>query len=250
MTGCEKKEGCTDPNAINYNADSEEDDGSCEYDTSSKVMLHVHSKMGTQDFAYGTEVSNWEGRKVKFSRVQAYLSGFKFHGDNGMEMIDDSYILTKPGTMMYEIGQLPNGHYDDFMFSVGVDSTANRLTDPASWPSEHALSSNNPDHAFWSWNTGYIFIVLEGQVDTTEAMNGTANASFVYHVGLDEMKRDIMFNEHQDVEDDVTINVQFDYLKLLDGIDMRASLVTHSMGDGKPMATAIADNVDGAFILE
>ena len=31
FTSCKKEEGCTDGNAINYEEDAEEDDGSCEY---------------------------------------------------------------------------------------------------------------------------------------------------------------------------------------------------------------------------
>ena len=246
ISGCQKK-GCTDSTALNYDENAKEDDGSCTY---ANAMLHFHSKLGSDDFAYNTEVTNWEGRKLKFTKAQMYLSGFKFHGDDGMAMVDDSYVLAKPGTMMYEVGNVASGHYHGFGFSVGVDSTANRLTDPASWPSDHALSVNNPDHAFWSWNSGFIFIVLEGDVDTSATMSGTEYAPFVYHVGLDDLKRDLMFMKHQDVDEDVTLHVECDFLKLLDGVDMRDRQLSHSMGPGMPLAEAIADNAADAVTAE
>jgi len=34
LTSCKKEEGCTNPNATNYNPDAEEDDGTCVFDTS------------------------------------------------------------------------------------------------------------------------------------------------------------------------------------------------------------------------
>ena len=37
LTGCKKEEGCTDELATNYDADAEEDDDSCEYDTTPPV---------------------------------------------------------------------------------------------------------------------------------------------------------------------------------------------------------------------
>ncbi len=251
FSGCQK-EGCTDSNAINYDENAKKDDGSCVYntDTTSEISLHFHAKLGTTDFAYGTEVTNWEGRKMKFDIAQVYLSGFAFYDDNGTKnLIEDSYVLAKAGTMMYDLGTITNDHYHSFGFSVGVDSVANH-SDPASWPSSNALSSNNPDHAFWSWNSGYIFIKMEGMVDTTADMSGTANAPFVYHVGMDMMRNDLMFMNHMEVEGDMMMTVEFDFLELFNGIVVRGNNQdTHTMNN-MPAAMAVRDNVPNAVTLE
>lgn len=244
ISGCQKK-GCTDPEATNYDADAKEDDGNCTY---AGVMLHFHSKMGAADFAYDTEVTNWQGRRMKFTTAQVYLSGFYFHNDDGHTMIDDSYVLAKPETMMYNLGELPSAHYHGLGFSVGVDSVANH-SDPASWPSSHALSSNNPDHAFWSWNSGYIFIKVEGMVDTTATMNGAVNAPFIYHIGTDNLRKDLMFMEHMDVDGDITLEVEFDFLELFNNIDLRTDPDSHTMNN-MPAAMTFSGNVPNAVTLE
>lgn len=246
------QDGCTDPNAINYDPEVKNDDGSCVYgvDTMSAVTLHAHSKMGAADFAYDTEVTNWEGRKVKFTLAQMYLSNFSFRTDDGTNVpIDDSYILIKPGTMMYELGELPNDHYSRMDFMFGVDSVANNQTDPASWPSDHALSANNPDHAFWVWNSGYIFVKVEGMVDTTADMSGTPNAPFVYHIGTNMLAKDLSLMAHEDIQSDVTVGIEVDYLQLFDGIDLRVERDSHTMNN-MPAAQALSNNVPSAITLD
>lgn len=247
FNGCQK-EGCTDDSATNYDSKAQKDDGTCVYaDTTSDVMLHFHAMLGSSDFAYDTEVTNWEGRKMKFTVAQVYLSGFHLNNDDGTTLLPKQYVLAKAGTMMYDLGEVTNAHYHEFGFSVGVDSVANHQ-DPASWPSDNALSSNNPDHAFWAWNSGYIFIKVEGMVDTTANMDGTANAPFAYHIGMDMFRHDLEFMHHMDLDDDVTMMVMFDFLELFNGIDVRANQSTHTM-DNMPAAMAFSANVPNAVTL-
>lgn len=250
FSGCQK-DGCTDVTALNYDADAKSDDGSCVYEENmmSTVTLHAHSKMGASDFAYNTEVTNWEGRKMKFTTAQIYVSNFQFSDDEGGEYeVEDSYFLLKPENMMYELGEVPNGRYLDFGFKVGVDSVANH-SDPATWPSEHALSSNNPDHAFWSWNSGYIFVKVEGLVDTTADMSGTVNAPFIYHIGTDMLAQDITLASNREVNSDVTYMVNIDYVKLFDNIDLRMDQDSHTMNN-MPAAQALSGNISGAISLQ
>ena len=247
LSGCQK-DGCTDVNATNYDADASDDDGTCVYDTASSAMLHFHAMMGSTDFAYNTEVTNWEGRKMTFTTAQVYLSGFYFGDGQEKTEIEDSYVLAKAGTMMYDIGSITKGEYDEFGFSVGVDSVANHA-DPASWPSTNALSSNNPDHAHWSWNSGYIFIKVEGLVDTTANMTGTANAPFIYHIGMDMFRNDLSFQTDKTVDGDFTMMVMFDFVELFDGIDLRADPVSHTMNN-MPAAMALSNNVSDAVSLQ
>lgn len=247
FSGCQK-EGCTDKSATNYDSKAQKDDGSCVYaDTTSDIMLHFHPMLGSSDFAYDTEVTNWEGRKMKFTKAQVYLSGFHLNNDDGTTMLPTQYLLTKPETMMYDLGSVPNTHYHEIAFSVGVDSVANH-SDPASWPSDNALSSNNPDHAFWNWNSGYIFIEVEGMVDTTADMSGSANAPFVYHIGTDALRNDLVFAHHMDLDGDITMMAMIDYLELFNGIDVRLNPDSHTMNN-MPAAMALSANVPNAVTV-
>ena len=78
---------------------------------------------------------------------------------------------------MYAVNELPRGDADDgghdyleMEFLIGVDSTRN-----VSGAQEGALSVAN--NMFWSWNSGYIYIKMEG---SSPQANGN---SFVYHIG-------------------------------------------------------------------
>jgi hypothetical protein len=124
--------------------------------------------------------------------------------------------------------------------------------DPATFEGTSALSSNNPDHMHWGWDPGYIFYVLEGEVDTSAAMNGLIDAPFIFHVGTDLHTVDLAFVQQVvSVANGVTIELEIDWLKLLNGTDMTGDVdtrSTHTMNN-PPLATLMVSNTDEAISL-
>lgn len=250
-SGCSDNEGCTDINALNYDADAEVDNGSCEYDTTGNdtnsyaLSLHFHSKLGAANFAYNTDAINWEGRKMRFTKAQFYVSKVRVENIP----FNDTYLLVIPEVEDYAIGSIIAGDHHDLRFMVGVDTSANH-EDPAQWPSGHALSSTNPNFEHWGWDPGYIFIALEGLVDTTASKTGEANSPFLYHVATDQLASHVMLAGHIDVSGNTSVEVTIDWLRFFHNVDLRANPVTHSMGSNMTLPMAVTANVPSVFTLE
>jgi hypothetical protein len=247
ITSCNKY-GCIDPTALNYDPNAENDNGSCVY-LAQNLNFKFHNMLGNQTFAYGQEVQSASGRMVKFTRAQMYLSNFTFNGSGGPYQLLDPYLLLKADVQDYNLGYLPVDTYTSFTFSAGVDSTSNH-TDPATFPTTSALSSNNPDHMQWGWDFGYIFYVVEGMVDTSESMNETVDAPFIFHVGTDVNLVDLAFVANvNSVAEGVTVELDVDWLKLLDGTNMTgtdSTRSTHTMNN-PTLAALMVGNIEDAF---
>lgn len=250
LSSC-NKDGCVDPTALNYDPNAKNDDGTCVY-LAENLNFVFHSKLGLQDFAFDSVAVTTSGRKIKYTRAQMYLSGFTFNGNGGPYTLSDPYLLLKGDVSNYNLGYLPVGDYSSFSFSAGVDSVSNH-TDPASFAGTSALSANNPDHMHWGWDPGYIFFVLEGKVDTSAAMNGEANAPFIFHVGTDALRVDMAFVKNFTSQGNgTTIEMQVDWLKLLDGTNMTADISsrsTHTMNNPS-LAALMVSNIESAFSVE
>lgn len=228
-----------------------DDDETPTPNTVQKLSFHLHTMVGTSPATYGTQFQDVSGRKFNLSDLRYYISNIILIKNDGNELpLTGKVILVNPTESEYELGNVPVASYKGFKFMVGLDSATNH-SDPTTYSANDPLSIQSPS-IHWSWNSGYIFMKIEGQVDTTIASNGPLDLSYFYHIGLDEFKRNVDFSADAFAVvsgSDYEIGLEFDLLKVLNNVDMRTENATHTM-DNMMLATKIADNWPSAFELE
>lgn len=128
------------------------------------VSLTVTNVVGAQPLALdGTAYTTASGETFTVSTFEYYLSNIKFTKSDGTTYAaPNEYHLVntaKPASTSFTISNVPTGDYTGVSFIVGVDSTTTK-GDPL------ALTGDlNPANAMhWAWNTGHIFLKLEGSV--------------------------------------------------------------------------------------
>lgn len=137
------------------------------------VTLEMEHVFDGNAFDLGSKYTTANGDEIEPSKLLYYISNVTLSNDSGSDSYDvpDSYFLvdaSKPETLNLELADIPNGEYTKVNFMIGVDSTHN-----VSGAQEGVLDPANG--MFWSWNTGYIFMKMEGMVQDS--------IEFRYHIG-------------------------------------------------------------------
>lgn len=247
FTSCEKKSGCMDESANNYDAEAEVAcEGCCAYDVPSAMgstALVINHQGDGNPFSMNNVYTDDFGNDYKFTRVQYYLSGHKI-GSAGNPTDVNMYMLVDPSKSTYAMRDAEAGTYSNLMFTVGVDSAANHA-DPAIYESTHPLAFQNPS-THWSWNSGYIFVMLEGQVDTDN--DGIFEGTFTFHIGMDSYKvpLDIMVNKSVEAGTANAFSITANYTNFLTGIDLETENLTHTMNN-MMLANKVKANVASVF---
>ncbi len=121
------------------------------------------------------------GDQFTVTTFRYYISNIKLKKADGTEHVQpESYYLIKQedaASHKISIPNIPAGDYNSLTFTIGVDSARNVVLNSTPL----ALA---PSDMYWSWNTGYIFMKLEGR--SPQAPNPTgavAGGPLIYHVG-------------------------------------------------------------------
>ena len=115
------------------------------------------------------------GQTFSISMFKYYIGNIRLTKTDGTTVIFPDYHLINEENEDSKIIRLlgvPDGKYQSIAFTIGVDSIHN-----CSGLQTGALDPTNA--MFWAWNTGYIFLKLEGNA----AASRSPGHFFEYHIG-------------------------------------------------------------------
>lgn len=109
------------------------------------------------------------------TKFKYYISNIRLVKTDGKEYSIPGYFLIdeeQEGSKKLMLASIPDGTYTAIRFIVGVDSLHN-----CSGAQSGPLDPVNG--MFWAWNTGYIFLKLEGK----SSFSASPGNIFEYHIG-------------------------------------------------------------------
>lgn len=152
------------------------------------IAFEFDNRAGDASLVFGNDYKNAAGETLKFSTFNYFVSNFVLVKADGSEYVvpkDSCYFLCKhddPDSREVVINNIPAGDYEEIRFTIGVDSAKSvsdisqrtGVLDPASGASG----------MYWAWNSGYIFVKVEGTSPQAPLDPMLGENIFQYHTGL------------------------------------------------------------------
>ena len=187
----------------------------CSKNKTGSLDIQFVPKAGTSDFQYGTEYQNDLGQTFKMSLLRFYVSQLMLTGDEPQDL-SDQYYSVDMDHLTISVPEVAKGKYTGLTFGIGVDDAMNHV-DPTTTDGSSPLNPASSGYQHWAWNSGYIFIKLEGMADTTG--DGAMDCSLTYHIGTDNLYHMVNIASNFEVEKKKksTIRVEVDVKQILKG---------------------------------
>ncbi|WP_229321503.1 MbnP family protein [Larkinella knui] len=152
------------------------------------VQLKFANVVGAQDLKLdSTSYTNGSGEPFTVTKLNYFISNIKLKKADGSAYVvpqDSSYFLvsqSNPASQLITLRNVPVDDYTGIDFVVGVDSLRNTME------IGKRTGALDPGGAaagmYWDWNSGYIFLKLEGTSAKAPA-DATGKHNFMYHIGL------------------------------------------------------------------
>ena len=221
-----------------------------EQPTEANLTLTLHHQINDESLVLFKSYVDQNNRKFNVTQIRYYLSNIRLIKDDFSEMLLANQVLVKPElSSSIDLGTIFNGNYRGIKFEVGVAPDENHL-EPTDREAGHPLElQSDVNMHFGQTSRGYIFLKLDGEVDTSVANTGNINHPWSFDVGGDQrlktinISKDIEFNSNE-----INVNVELNFEELLKGINLRFENYTNSW-DNMFVANKIANNIPSSFTL-
>lgn len=153
--------------------------------TPGTVEVEFDHRWGTQVFNFNQAILTPAGDSATFTAFKYFVSNVKLLKDDGSEYaIPNSYYLIDhemATSKALTFTNVPAGNYTGIKFLLGIDSTKNTSSlDQRTGVLDPATGASG---MYWAWNSGYIFVKLEGISPSAPLDSATQKRRFWYHIG-------------------------------------------------------------------
>ncbi len=140
------------------------------------VSLDFRNMVGDQDLVFNQYYLNPSADSFKVSKFNYYISNVVLvKADNSTFVQPESYFVVRhPDIRKLTLTNVPPGTYNRIRLLIGVDSTRN-----TSGAQTGGLDLASNGDMFWSWNSGYIFMKIEG----SSPASGADSKALTFHIG-------------------------------------------------------------------
>lgn len=171
LSSCKKEKGDFDPNK------------------KGEIELHFDNRAGSTDLVLNTtSYKNSFNEDLTFTRFDYYISNIKLTKEDGSIYTvpkDNSYFLVKENDVASQeisLKGIPENNYTGVTFTIGVDSL--KSTAPLAERTGVLDPSGAGSEMYWMWNSGYIFMKMEGTSPSVGLDSLSQPRPFKYHIGL------------------------------------------------------------------
>ena len=148
---------------------------SFKFSQKAKVHIQFTNYAGNVILQLDSTYKNAIGQDFTVANFKYYIGNICLKQADGKNYTIQDYFLInerEEDSKQITLNDVPEGNYTSLEFIVGVDSLHN-----CSGLQQGALDPTNG--MFWAWNTGYVFLKLEGQAPASKSVGNV----FEYHIG-------------------------------------------------------------------
>lgn len=153
---------------------------------SGTIILYFDNRVGSLDLVLDSMYyTNTYGQDYSISKFDYFISNIVLTNENGSTYtvpVDSSYFLVKENIVNSRklLIKVPEGNYTAVKFVVGIDSLMN--TKPSGERPSTLDVGGAAAGMYWTWNSGYIFLKMEGKYDDPTDTISTLK-DLTYHIG-------------------------------------------------------------------